>query len=207
MGASITQPNPLAQPFETLRVSEPVVIVTGDMELSLPRVSHAADGTIVARDNFPLTNVARFAVVSRDRLRFHVQIEHKWREWADPATWKATLIIHRHHHAWRYRPNNPDDDSRTKHVVLMWDWESRSVVRNRFGDIVRVNNDGYLRRHALGSLSVFRGTGDFVFFRRNLFSSDIDAMSLVLERSGFVYRFTWKFQDNFTVARADPHTE
>ena len=31
------QPNPLRQPLETLRVSEPIVIVTKDMELNKPR--------------------------------------------------------------------------------------------------------------------------------------------------------------------------
>ena len=35
---SVAQPNPLVQPTETLRDSEQVVIVTGDMDLNLPRL-------------------------------------------------------------------------------------------------------------------------------------------------------------------------
>ena len=31
-------------------------------------------------------------MVSRDRLRFHVQIEHKWQEYANVNTWNAYLI-------------------------------------------------------------------------------------------------------------------
>lgn len=201
LGASITQPNPLAQPFETLRVSEPIVIVTGDMELQVPTRSKASGGTFMVKDEYPLTNIARFAVVSRDRLRFHVQIEHKWREWADPTTWDATLIVHRNHKQDRYRPSNADDTG-TDHVVLMWDWESRTAVRNRFGDIVYVYNDGYRRRRTLGSLSVFRGHGDFVFYRRNIFSSDIEAMTLVLERGGLAFQFTWKFKDDLKLPSA-----
>ena len=39
----------------------------------------------------------------------------------------------------------------------MWDQEVRSVQRNRFGDVVAINDDGWRRRLPLGSLSVFRG--------------------------------------------------
>src|SRR6187431_71321 len=87
-----TQPNPLAKPTETLRHSEKITIVTGDMELSTPDMPEGAQRVAVLRNNrYPLYNQASFTLVSRDRLRFHVQVDHKWQEWADLKTWTVFL--------------------------------------------------------------------------------------------------------------------
>jgi hypothetical protein len=190
--SSVTQPNPLARPLETLRESEAIIIVTGDMELNVPRQDdQAAGGTIWVNKRYPLTNRAHFTVVSRDRLRFHVQIEHKWQEWADVSTWRATLVDNEGH---RYRPDDVDmvDD---RHITQMWDYESRSVAMNDFGDIVRVNNDGYKRRQPLATFSMFRGRGDFVFHHRNIMRSSVKSLTLHIERSGTAFEFTWHFAD------------
>jgi hypothetical protein len=140
----------------------------------------------------PLRNVASFTVVSRDRLRFHVQIEHKWREYADVRTWDAYLVDDR---GRRFIPVDIDLSS-DRHVVVMWDFEQRSVQRNRFGDIVRINNDGYKRRNPLGSLSIFRGKGDFVFYAKDLFSSDVKWITLVVNRNQMAFAFTWRFAED-----------
>src|SRR5688500_1231768 len=84
--SAVTQPNPLIQPLETLRESEEVVIMTGDMELNQPAGGGGSGGAALVEERYPLTNSASFTVVSRDRLRFHVQIEHKWQDWADVST-------------------------------------------------------------------------------------------------------------------------
>lgn len=189
--SSVTQPNPLIHPLETLRESETVVIVTGDMELEVPRGGGASGGSVWVADRYPLTNAATFTVVSRDRLRFHVQIEHKWKEWVDVSTWTAYLEDDQ---GRRYYPDEVDPRS-DRHIVQMWDYEQRSAVRNRFGDIVHVNNDGYKRRQPLGSLSVFRGRGDFVFFQRDLFGPEVKRLTLHIERSGTAFEFTWRFAD------------
>ena len=82
-----TQPNPLAKPTETLRQSEKITIVTGDMELEMPYAPDPTQRVAVARNaRYPLINQASFTMVSRDRLRFHVQIDHKWQDWADLTT-------------------------------------------------------------------------------------------------------------------------
>lgn len=188
----VNQPNPLRQPTETLRDSEPVVIITGDMELYMPRDTGANGGRLMRNKRYPLHNEARFSVVSRDRLRFHVQIEHKWIEWADLHSWHAYIVDDT---GRRHEPEELDRAA-AKHLVSMWDYEVRSVQRNRFGDITQVNDDGWKRRQTLGSLSVFRGTGDFVFYARDLFTPDIRQLKLVLERSGQSFEFIWNFADD-----------
>src|SRR4029079_17369351 len=147
------------QPLETLRESEELIIVTGDMELNVPRGGSNSGGSVLVDDRYPLMNTARFTVISKDRLRFHIRLEHKWQEWTELSGWSAYLEDDQ---GRRYDPAEIDQRS-DRHIVKMWDYERRSAVRDDFGDIVRVNNDGYKRRQTLGSLSVFRGQGDLVF--------------------------------------------
>lgn len=190
--AEVVQPNPLARPTETLRDSEPVRIVTGDMELNVPREAEGAQRASILRNRrYPLINEASFTVVSRDRLRFHVQVEHKWQEWADLASWEVYMVDDQ---GRRYLPEGIEH-AKTKHIVSMWDYEQRTARRNAYGDIVALNEDGWRRRQPLGSLSVFRGNADFVFYQRNLFTPDVRRMTLVVRRSGQAFEFTWNFED------------
>jgi len=194
--SSVTQPNPLVQPLETLRESEELVIVTGDMELNVPRDGGNSGGSVLVDDRYPLTNSARFTVISRDRLRFHIQLEHKWQEWTELSGWEAWLEDDQGH---KYDPAEIDQRS-DRHIVRMWDYEQRTAVRDDFGDIVQIQNDGYKRRQTLGSLSVFRGRGDLVFFHRNIFNPKIRSLTLHLGRQGTNFEFKWRFADEPRVA-------
>lgn len=186
------QPNPLAKPTETLRQSEKITIVTGDMELDTPTPPDAGRRVAVIRNNkYPLYNQASFTLVSRDRLRFHVQIDHKWQERADLKTWDVYLEDDT---GRRWVPESVEH-AKTKMMTTMWDREQRSVVRNRYGDIVAINEDGWRNRQTLGSLSVFRGKADFVFYQRDLFHANMQSLKLVVRRPGEAFVFTWKFQD------------
>jgi hypothetical protein len=188
----VTQPNPLIDPTETLRDSEPVDIVTGDMDLNLPRPAEGTgSGSVANFDRYPLHNTASFTVVSRDRLRFHVQLEHKWQDWADVRGWQVALTDDRGRH-WV-----PElcDHARTRHLVSMWDQEVRTARRNRFGDVVGLENDGWKRREFLGNLSVFQGRGDFVFYQRDIFDRNVRWLRLVVSRPGQAFEFTWSFAD------------
>jgi hypothetical protein len=191
------QPNPLAFPNEMLRVSEEIDIVTGDHELSAPRaaIGGSTNATLMVKDRYPLHNKASFTVVTRDRLRVHVQLEHKWKEYVDVRNWRAYLVDDKGH---RYEPVDIDH-SRDKHVVKMWDWEKRTARRNRYGDVVALNQDGHKDRQTLGSLSVFRGHGDFVFYSKDIFHENIEELTLVLEHRGVRFRFTWSFTDEQAV--------
>lgn len=190
---SVSQPNPLAQPLDTLRQTEELVIVTGDMDLVHPRPPRVKGrDSLLSHQRYPLQNKASFTIVSRDRLRFHVQIEHKWKAYTDISTWKAVLTDDKGN---VYQPT-AIDTIKAKHLVETWSFERRTTRRNGFGDIVQINNDGYKDRQPLGNLSVFRGRGDYVFYRRDIFSPDVRSMSLSLTRSGVTFKFTWKFADD-----------
>lgn len=187
-----TQPNPLATPTETLRHSEKITIITGDMELQTPELPDSAQRVAVVRNNrYPLYNQASFTIVSRDRLRFHVQVDHKWQEWADLKTWTVELEDDT---GRRWNPESVEH-AKTKIMTTMWDREQRTAVRNRFGDVVAIHEDGWRNRQTLGSLSVFRGKADFVFYQRDLFHANVKQLRLVVKRPGESFEFTWNFQD------------
>ncbi|HTJ47767.1 MAG TPA: hypothetical protein VL463_36975 [Kofleriaceae bacterium] len=193
----VTQPNPVAEPTETLRTSEQIDVVTGDMELNVPRPPiDGAPASLMHLDKFKLHNVASFMVVSRDRLRFHVQLEHKWQEWADLNNWTAYLEDDRGH---RYQPEGLDHAT-TQIVTQMWDFEVRSANHNQFGDITSVNDDGYKNRQPLGSISIFRGHGDFVFYQRDLLRPDCRWLRLVIQHPGESFEFRWDFADEVATA-------
>ena len=86
----------------------------------------------------------------------------------------------------------------------MWDFETRSVrysqgydsQGNGRGNITGIANDGYKHPNHLGNLSVFRGQGDFVFYSRDIFTPRLKWMTLVVERRGVAFTFTWKFVDD-----------
>jgi len=199
------QPNPVAHPTETLRESEPIQIITGDMELDAP-VSNGCSGnsdcnaTTFHNDHYPLFHVARFTVVSRDRLRFHVQVDHKWQEWADLKSWEVYLVDDAGH---KWVPESVEH-ARVRLLTQMWDQEQRSAIcssegRDGKGDCIRTlgfADDGWRRRQPLGSISVYRGKADFVFYQRDLFTSKVHWLKLVVKRSGQTFEFLWRFEDS-----------
>ena len=198
--ASTTQPNPLASPTETLRQSEKITIVTGDMELEKPDDPEATQTVAVARNQkYPLYNQASFTIVSRDRLRFHVQIDHKWQEWADLSTWNVRL---EDDSGRKWIPESVEH-ARTKLMTTMWDREQRSAICSSAGkdaagncyNTIGVANDGWRNRQTLGTLSVFRGKADFVFYQRDLFHANVRSLRLIVSRPGEAFEFTWKFDD------------
>ena len=204
------QPNPLVHPTETLRTSEKITIITGDMELSAPAPANddytAIQGGAetqrarVAHPNkYPLINQASFTIVSRDRLRFHVQIDHKWQEWADLKTWNVELTDD----AGRHWVPESVEHARTKMITTMWDREQRTAICSEAGrdatgncfNTVGFADDGWRHRQTLGSLSVFRGKADFVFYERDLFHPDVHTLTLLVSRPGEAFKFTWNFRD------------
>jgi hypothetical protein len=162
------------------------------MELEAPdEASPSQRASVLHNHRYPLINQASFTVVSRDRLRFHVQIDHKWQEWADLNSWEVSLTDDQ---GRRWSPESVEH-ARTKIMTTMWDREQQSAQRNRFGDIVALNDDGWKNRQSLGSLSVFRGKADFVFYQRDLFHANVRWLKLKVSRSGEAFEFMWNFQD------------
>ncbi len=178
-----TQPNPLiAFPNKATHRSEKIHIDVKDMDL--PRT-------------FKLRQSAYFNVVSKERLRFHVMLVHKWKEIADVTTWRVKLEDDR---GRVYYPETKEF-AYDQHVTRMWDREVRSVVFNQFmePDVSRsdrgILNDGYRRRMTLDSMDVFQGAGDYVFHAKDLFNRGVRRLTLTMERDGLEYRFTWYLVD------------
>ncbi len=187
------QPNPLVNQHETLRQSEKITIVRGDMELLEPDPANTGQrASVLHNHKYPLFNEAMFTMVSRDRLRFHVQVDHKWQEYADLSTWQVYLTDD----TGRKWIPEAVEHANTKIITRMWDREQRTARRNQYGDIVAINDDGWKSRQTLGSLSVYRGRADFVFYQRDLFTHNVRSLKLVVKRPGEAFEFTWRFQDN-----------
>ena len=68
-----TQPALQLYADKAARTSWPLTIVRRDMELRYAR----------------LANTAYYVIVSRDRLRFHLTLRHKWESMSDIRTWEA----------------------------------------------------------------------------------------------------------------------
>jgi hypothetical protein len=190
-------------PTETLRVSEKITIVTGDMDLEAPYEANGYRTSSQAiNHHYPLFNTASFTMVSRDRLRFHVQVDHKWEEWADLNTWEVYLVDDS---GRKWLPEGIEH-ARTKLITTMWDREQRrSICDSRGRDAVGncLNTIGFdedpghseTMHQTLGSLSVFRGNADFVFYQRDLMSAKVRWLRLVVKRPGEAFEFTWRFED------------
>lgn len=161
-------------------------------ELDTPAPPEATRTVALARNShWPLYNIASFVVVSRDRLRFHLQMDHKWPAWADLETWEVHLIDDK---GRDWAPEGVEH-ARVKMLTRRWDREQQTAIRNRYGDIVALGGDGYKNRQTLGSVSVFRGTADFVFYHRDLFTPDVRSLKLVVSRPGEAFEFRWSFDD------------
>ena len=198
---SAVQPNPMANQSETLRISEPITIIRGDMDLEAPAPATGAGNASPARNkHYPLINQANFTVVSRDRLRFHVQIDHKWEEYADLKTWEVRLTDDM---GRNWIPESVEH-ANTRIITTMWDREQRTAIcgggagRDANGNCyntIGFQDDGWKRRQTLGSLSVYRGRADFVFYQRDLFTQNVRSLKLIVKRPGEAFEFTWRFQD------------
>jgi hypothetical protein len=175
--ASTTQPNPIKYPPDVERKSDKLVIQLKDMDL--PRA-------------FLLRQTAYFAVVSRDRLRFHIRLTHKWDDYADVRNWDATLVDDQ---GRTYKPEAAESRA-TRHLTRMWDVERRTAVWNSHGDVVKINNDAYKDRTALESVDTYKGVGDLVFKSRDMFTRDVKKLTLTMKRGDMTLQFVWTFSDD-----------
>jgi hypothetical protein len=58
-----------------------------------------------------------------------------------------------------------------------------------------LEDDGWKHRQTFGTLSVFRGNADFVFYQRDMMHADVRKLRLVVKRLGEAFEFVWKFRD------------
>src|SRR5687767_2504389 len=122
--ATAHQPNPLKYPKDTLRESAKLFIYVGHQDMDSIK-------TIMA-------NSARFVVVSKDRLRFHITIEHKWEEWADVNSWQVWLEDET---GKRYHPE-AKELSKNRNKSDYFEYDRRQITTDTFGNITRVAQPG-----------------------------------------------------------------
>ena len=203
--ASTTQPNPLTLPDPTDRRSQTLHIDVGDVDVPYLPYAYGIAGDRPAKlDPTRLRQSAYFAVVSRDRLRFHIVVVHKWKEIADPTTWRVRLEDDAGH---VFQPESKElryDDL----ITRVWDREIRIPIRNGYGDQVTTVRDGGQIRGAdgrlhtvrtetqpLDSVDVFMGGGDYVFHAPDLFHRGTKRLTLRMSQAGVEYDFTWNLVD------------
>jgi hypothetical protein len=159
-------------------------------------------GEILTRDmdfgrDLYLANSAYFVVVSRDRLRFHVRFVHKWKQIADPASWRVWLEDDR---GRRFEPDPVDRhhveratrvEIRSQSNIGQPVW--RDTHYERCPCVYKIGGLQQLNSYPLLSLTVWRGDGDYTFYRRDIFRSDLRRLTLVMQRRGYTYRYTWSF--------------
>jgi hypothetical protein len=145
---------------------------------------------------FHMFQSAWFSVVSRDRLRFHVVLVHKWEEFADVSGWDARLEDDQ---GRVYKPAE-QEKRKTRFTSKVWDYERRTARTNMFGDVIGTYNDAHRQRVPLDKIDLFKGSGDVVFYADDIFSEDVKRLTLTLTRGGLSYQFTWDLYDP-----GDPH--
>lgn len=151
---TMTPPIVFGATLET-RTSLPAVIEMGDMQLP---------------HSMRLLNSVYFVAVSKDRLRFHVTLHHKWEDMSDPTRWRVWI----------------EDDRGHVYPATACD---RRVIRP-----VTRTYDPYASEPLL-SFTVYKGDGDYVFYRPNLVRKNMRWLTLVMKRPGYEYRYRWSFVD------------
>jgi hypothetical protein len=179
------QPNPVVAASDpAARTSERITITRNDVDLVVPLSqvdTHdpetpavpAEYGPMVRNDKitsygsyfrWPLETSASWTMVSRDDLRFHIAIDHKWLDYVDLAEWGAELVDDQGH---VYRP---------------------TAVEHRRAHIL------YGAKRDEAALTIYRGNGDFVFNAPGLLSANARWIKLVINHGVDKFEYTWKFQ-------------
>jgi hypothetical protein len=153
-----TQPAIVLRASKASRTSRPLTIVRREMELRY----------------LWLANTAYYVVVSRDRLRFHVTLRHKWESMSDVRTWEAWV----------------EDGRGVRHDLEEIDQHIEQVDPSRVIGGATMTRSG--RLVGIPRAPVFyRGVVDFTVYGRDLFAA-ARRVTLVLRRPGYEYRYVWK---------------
>jgi hypothetical protein len=152
--SQIAQPELVLGATEEARTSLPLEIVTRDMEC--PR-------------GVKMANKAYFVAVSRDRIKFHVELQHKWDTMCDLRDWTVEV-----EDGWGRR-HRPEIDQRR----------------------VRVVNQSPANTHYVGwNGHYYTGKADLSIYRRDLIRAATNRVTLILKRPGYEYRYVWRFSDD-----------
>lgn len=187
--ARAIQPNPvrdLGSP-DTLPASVPLYVFTRDSTtyvnpLKTPdplRQENVLDGSVQIPRYWQLRNAARFVVVNRDRVRFHVAVVNRDERNAATKDWKVWL----EDETGRKLEPTSRELAQMDRLVLPWSlyWDFRS-------------NNWYKKRELPG-WDAYQGRADYVFSAPDLMTEDRKSLTLVMEHDNVQMRFSWTFDD------------
>lgn len=145
-----------------------------------------------------LANSAYFVVVSKDRLRFHVRLVHKWKSIANPSRWKVWLEDDAGH---KFYPEPMDGYYVTRATRVEIMPHDYYIYAFKVGGLQKANSYPLLST-GRKNVAVWRGDGDYTFYGRDIFEKiKRRKLTLVMSRLGYTYRYSWDFHGSGEVPR------
>ncbi|MDP2693005.1 MAG: hypothetical protein Q8O88_05190 [bacterium] len=168
---SRVQLNPLyfASNKDLVKESDSLKIIKGDQELR----------------TYKTVSYGKFVIVSRDRLKFKVELTHKWKAYAEACDWKTTIKID----GKTYKP--ACDRRSVDTITWMWSEENRRVVsRNIYGDPLEI--EGFERNPTtLQSITIFVGKASLDLYEKNIITKNTKHIELRMQKNLTIYLFVW----------------
>jgi len=191
--ARAIQPNPVRALGSTdeLAVSEPLYVYTRDSPtyqdglMGAPgraaalRQESAIDTSGPIPRYWQFRSSARFAIINRDRIRFHLAVvRHDERE-ADTRHWKVWL----------------EDETGRKLLPASREVAQMDRLQLPWSMYWDFNNNRYWKQRELPGWDAYQGRADYVFNAPALMTKERQWLALVAENGGYQMRFTWTFDD------------
>jgi len=154
---------------EMLNVSRNLCIVRGGLDLG----------------RFQTVNYAKFVMISRDRIRFHVDFSHTWKDLAKPCNWKSEVFVD------NVKYDVQCDSSRVKMFTKTWDEQRRVVQKDQWGDIISVEQ--FERSPTqLSSLTIFIGKARLDLYQNDILTKSTKEIKLVMKNGNSILVYKWK---------------
>lgn len=129
--------------------------------------------------NYRLPNTAKVVLVTRDRIRARVRFVHRWPSMTDLDRWKAWLEDDR---GTKLYPSAVEKRATTFiNEILIPDYDAHH------------NETGFVYHYPV---NLYDGGGDYVFYRPGFYTRDTASITLVLQRRGYQFRYTWRFLED-----------
>jgi hypothetical protein len=162
---------------------------TDDLPASVPLYIYQRNYQL--RRDYQLRNSARFVVVNRDRLRFHVGMVGYEDDTADTSSWTVWL----EDETGRHLAPESRDVGKLNRIVVSW----RLYPYPPGGTAWCREPPCFSRLEPNQVFEVYEGTADYSFSDPGLGTAKHQLVSLVLRKGRDEYRYTWRFGDGTEV--------
>lgn len=137
--------------------------------------------------HFKMVSYAKFVLISRDRIRFRIEMSHQWERKANPCVWKNTLYIDGAPYVLPC-----EKEGKTQFVTKIFDIENRRVLRrNQFGEPIQIER--YERNPTQQeSIDIYVGKAFLSLYKRDVVTKKTKEVSLKMVNGNITYWFVWK---------------